>query len=107
MNRLKAVVAAALAAAMGFADVEWTVGGPELHGLVPAAEAVVGRPLTPGSYAGVARRTSRRVARRTSYRINSLPPGCVYGPYYGGYYHHCGSAYYVQEGNVYIQIVFD
>jgi hypothetical protein len=29
---------------------------------VPAAEAVVGRPLTPVSYAGVARRTSRRCA---------------------------------------------
>lgn len=30
-----------------------------------AAHAVVGRPLTPVSYAGVARRTSRRTARRT------------------------------------------
>ena len=31
---------------------------------VPTAEAVVGRPLTPVSVAGVARRTSRRVSRR-------------------------------------------
>jgi hypothetical protein len=33
---------------------------PRLHGLISTAEAVVGRPLTPVSVAGVARRTSRR-----------------------------------------------
>ena len=36
--------------------------------LIPSAQAVVGRPLTPVSYAGVARRTSRRTARRVSGR---------------------------------------
>jgi hypothetical protein len=35
---------------------------PGLPGLVSTAEAVVGRPLTPMSVAGVARRTSRRCA---------------------------------------------
>ncbi len=35
---------------------------PGLPGFVSPAEAVVGRPLTPVSYAGVARRTSRRCA---------------------------------------------
>ena len=35
---------------------------PGIHGVVPSAEAVVGRPLTPVSYAGVARRTVRRCA---------------------------------------------
>jgi hypothetical protein len=35
-------------------------GIPGLHSVIPTAEAVVGRPLTPVSYAGVARRTSRR-----------------------------------------------
>jgi hypothetical protein len=35
---------------------------PGVHGLVSSAEAVVGRPLTPMSVAGVARRTSRRCA---------------------------------------------
>lgn len=33
---------------------------PGAQHLVPTAEAVVGRPLTPVSVAGVARRTSRR-----------------------------------------------
>ena len=35
---------------------------PGLPGFVSPAEAVVGRPLTPMSYAGVARRTARRCA---------------------------------------------
>ncbi|WP_199229432.1 hypothetical protein [Azospirillum sp. TSO22-1] len=35
---------------------------PGVRSAVPTAEAVVGRPLTPVSYAGVARRTSRRCA---------------------------------------------
>ena len=35
---------------------------PGFHGLISSAEAVVGRPLTPVSVAGVARRTSRRCA---------------------------------------------
>ena len=33
---------------------------PGVHGLVSPAEATVGRPLTPVSVAGVARRTARR-----------------------------------------------
>ena len=35
---------------------------PGIDSLVPQAEAIVGRPLTPVSYAGVARRTVRRCA---------------------------------------------
>jgi hypothetical protein len=35
---------------------------PGFHGLIISAEAVVGRPLTPVSVAGTARRTSRRCA---------------------------------------------
>ena len=33
---------------------------PGVHSFVSTAEAIVGRPLTPVSYAGVARRTARR-----------------------------------------------
>lgn len=35
---------------------------PGVHGVIPSAEARVGRPLTPVSVAGVARRTVRRCA---------------------------------------------
>lgn len=35
---------------------------PGVHSVAPAAQAIVGRPLTPVSVAGVARRTVRRCA---------------------------------------------
>ncbi|MBB3661050.1 hypothetical protein FHX15_006323 [Rhizobium sp. BK650] len=69
------------------------------------AGAVIGRPLTPLSYAGVARRTTRRVVRRTATTIPVLPPGCIYGPYYGGYYYRCGGLYYAKSGGVYVQVI--
>jgi len=37
---------------------------PGVRSFVSTAEAIVGRPLTPVSVAGVSRRTSRRVSRR-------------------------------------------
>jgi hypothetical protein len=38
------------------------LGAPHVLNFVPTAAAVVGRPLTPVSVAGVARRTARRCA---------------------------------------------
>jgi hypothetical protein len=35
---------------------------PGVHGIFSSAQAIIGRPLTPMSYAGVARRTARRCA---------------------------------------------
>jgi hypothetical protein len=35
---------------------------PGVHSVIPSAEATIGRPLTPVSVAGVARRTVRRCA---------------------------------------------
>ena len=35
---------------------------PGVHGVFSTAQAIIGRPLTPMSYAGVARRTARRCA---------------------------------------------
>ena len=40
---------------------------PGVHSFVSTAEAIVGRPLTPVSYAGVARRTARRCAAGVYY----------------------------------------
>ena len=48
-------------------------GGP----LVGQAEARVGRPMTPVSVAGVARRTTRRVVRRSAIYVATLPPACT------------------------------
>jgi hypothetical protein len=40
---------------------------PGVRSIVSTAEAIVGRPLTPMSYAGVARRTARRCAAGVYY----------------------------------------
>ena len=77
------------------------VAGQQLG--VREAEAVIGRPLTPVSYAGVARRTSRRTARRTvaatSYAgagtVTVLPAGCARTTFGGTLHYGCaGGAYY-------------
>ena len=49
---------AAVLAVVSMAD--WTTETPLGLGLIPEAQAIIGRPLTPISYAGVARRTTRR-----------------------------------------------
>ncbi len=53
-----------LASVIGFAGAELgeQLSVPGVHSWIPTAEAVVGRPLTPVSVAGVARRTGRRCA---------------------------------------------
>ena len=40
---------------------------PSVHSIISSAQAIVGRPLTPMSYAGVARRTARRCAAGVYY----------------------------------------
>ena len=57
---LRISLLAAFGAAMGLVASDRLAGSS--HRLVSVAEAVVGRPLTPVSVAGVARRTSRRCA---------------------------------------------
>jgi len=60
-KKVRTYVLVAIILAGGLAVGE-RVGVPGAHGLISAAEAVVGRPLTPMSVAGVARRTARRCA---------------------------------------------
>lgn len=76
-------------------------------GLEAPARAEVGRPLTPLSYSGVARRTTRRTVRRTTVRVTTLPAGCVYGAYYGAYYYRCGNGYYARSGGAYVKVVVE
>lgn len=66
------------------------------------AEAVVGRPLTPGSVAGVSRRTTRRVIRRTSVYVATLPRGCSTVVISGASLHHCGGTYYQPHNNQFV-----
>ncbi|ARM14052.1 MULTISPECIES: hypothetical protein [Rhizobium] len=107
MTYNKLLFALSLAGVLTFTDVRIERQGsmPLSIGFATPAEAVIGRPLTPLSYAGVARRTTRRVVTRTTTTIAVLPEGCRYGPYFGGYYYRCGGYYYAKSGNVYVQVI--
>ena len=62
MTRIPTLIRFSIAAAAGVAALSWSGQLPmDSHAsLVSSAEARIGRPLTPMSYAGVARRTTRR-----------------------------------------------
>ncbi len=71
--------------------------------IVRNAEARLGRPLTPGSVAGVARRTTRRVIRRTAVFVAVLPRGCATTVVINGTtLYHCGGTYYQASGTQYV-----
>jgi hypothetical protein len=75
--------------------------------LVSEAEARVGRPMTPTSVAGVARRTTRRTIRRSTTYINALPRGCTTVIVDGASLHHCGTTYYQPSGGRYVMVYVD
>jgi hypothetical protein len=85
------LLAGALVAADMIAD------GP----VVMNAEARVGRPATPVSVAGVARRTTRRVIRRTAVYAATLPAGCQTVLIEGTTLYQCGGTYYQASGSQY------
>ncbi len=70
-----------LAAAVAFSGTLLWNGTARIEsGLVSASEARIGRPLTPMSYAGVARRTTRRavaVGAAAAAGAYVATPGCV------------------------------
>jgi hypothetical protein len=74
---------------------------------VSDAQARVGRPLTPGSVAGVARRTTRRVVRRSSVYVATLPAGCARTSVNGVVVWRCGGAYYQPYGGRYVVVYID
>ena len=68
-----------------------------------SAEARVGRPLTPVSVAGVARRTTRRMIVATSVHVATLPPsGCTTIVIEGTTLQQCGGTYYQASGTQYV-----
>ena len=68
------------------------------------AHAVVGRPLTPVSAAGVARRTTRRMIVATSVYVATLPPSCTIVVIEGTTLHLCGTTYYQASGTQYVVV---
>lgn len=74
---------------------------------VGEAEARVGRPMTPASVAGVARRTTRRTIRRTAIYASTLPAGCSTVIIEGTSLYSCGSTYYQRAGSQYVVVNVD
>lgn len=72
--------------------------------VIPQAQAVIGRPLTPLSYAGVARRTTRRMIYATSTYVATLPAGCRTVIVEGATLHQCGATYYQPAGGRYVVV---
>ena len=75
--------------------------------VVQKAHAVIGRPLTPMSYAGVARRTSRRMIYATSVYAATLPAGCRTVIIEGTSLYQCGGTYYQTSGSRYVVVRVD
>jgi hypothetical protein len=72
--------------------------------LIKEAHAVVGRPMTPVSAAGVARRTTRRAIVATSVYVATLPPACVVVVIEGTNLYQCGTTYYQASGTQYVVV---
>ena len=102
-SRKRRSIAYALAAAL---MLEVPTASVILGGLTSDAEARIGRPATPGSVAGVARRTTRRTIRRRGAYYASLPPGCARTTVYGYAVWSCGGNYYQASGSGYVVVYF-
>jgi hypothetical protein len=72
--------------------------------IVDRAAAIIGRPATPVSYAGVARRTTRRMIYATSVYAATLPVGCTTVIIEGTSLYQCGATYYQSSGNQYVVV---
>jgi hypothetical protein len=97
MNTRKSMCRAAIALTSGLAALSWSGDGPARSGsFISRAEAVVGRPATPMSYAGVARRTTRRTAAY----------GAAAGAAAAGAYYYNATPGCQQIVNAYGQIVY-
>lgn len=84
------------------------VDGVSSRGMVTApASAVVGRPATPVSVAGAARRTTRRVIRRSTIYAATLPVGCSSIYIDGVMVYQCGATYYQPYNNQYVVVYVD
>lgn len=89
-----AKLAGTLALATALLTVDLPVDGWIWPEVVPDAQARVGRPGTPLSFAGVARRTTRRVIYRSTVYARTLPQDCVQTNVNGTLLYQCGATLY-------------
>lgn len=71
---------------------------------IKSAHAIVGRPATPVSVAGVARRTTRRMIVATTTYVTVLPTSCTVVVIEGTSLHQCGTTYYQASGSQYVVV---
>jgi hypothetical protein len=71
------------------------------------AQARPGRPASPTSVAGVARRTTRRTVRRTTRYVTVLPTGCTTVVVENVTLTQCGTTYYQAHGTQWVVVVVD
>ena len=93
--------AAFAAAFFGHGDIAKMIGD---RSFTKPAEAVIGRPWTPVSVAGVARRTTRRTVRRSVIYASTLPRGCATITINGVTTWQCGATYYQAYGTRYVVV---
>ncbi len=98
-RRIAILAAVAAGLALDVDPVSWSQAS-----VLASAEARIGRPLTPGSVAGVARRTTRRVIRRTTSYVAALPAGCRPAVINGVSLYSCGGVYYQPQGSRYVVV---
>ena len=82
MTSIRKIFMCAAAVAASWVALSWNEAGIVRNGVFSEAQARVGRPLTPMSYAGVARRTTRRAVYGTAAAAAAAgayaaTPGCV------------------------------
>jgi hypothetical protein len=93
--------------AMGFAAI---VATADLTSLMPLthhageAQARIGMPRTPASFAGIRRRT---IVRRSAIYVNALPAACVKVVVNGASVWRCGRTYYQAYGSRYVVVYVD
>jgi len=75
--------------------------------LFTEAHAVVGRPATPVSVAGVARRTTRRTIVATTMYVPKPPPTATVVVIEGVTLYYDGKTYYQASGNQYVVVKVD
>lgn len=107
IGKLRCKVLLASFIGLGMLAVDSVMPANPLGPFISEAHAIVGRPMTPGSVAGVARRTTRRVIRRSTIYVAVLPAGCLRTSVNGTVVWSCGGTYYQPYGGRYVVVYID
>lgn len=101
--QFRIIAAVFVTAVAGLLIDSWILNGV----IITDAQARIGRPMSPGSVAGVARRTTRRSIRHTSIYAASLPANCTTVVIEGTSLYLCSGTYYQSHSNQYVVVNVD